>query len=162
MGAALESLGADDSLTQPPAKAGSRSLALAAERWIWDRVADADAPPVSLGASAAALGYSERRLQQAIEEHFGISFVRFVRAARLHQARAALRAHGRRDSVSAIATRYGFWHLGRFSRYYRETFGEAPSQTAAVRGAGEHASATAQGAALLRTDRSTALRRSRA
>lgn len=162
MGAALESLGADDSLTQPPAKAGSRSLALAAERWIWDRVADADAPPVSLGASAAALGYSERRLQQAIEEHFGISFVRFVRAARLHQARAALRAHGRHDSVSAIATRYGFWHLGRFSRYYRETFGEAPSQTAAVRGAGEHASATAQGVALLRTDRSTALRRSRA
>lgn len=161
MGAALASLGADDSLSQPPAKAGSRPLALAAERWIWDRVTDADALPVSLGATAAALGYSERRLQQAIEEHFGISFVRFVRAARLHQARAALRAHGRRDSVSTIATRYGFWHLGRFSRYYREMFGESPSRTATGRRAGEHASASAQGVAVRETDRSTALKRSR-
>jgi len=137
MGAALESLGADDSLSQPPARAGSRSLALAAERWIWDRVAEPDAPPVSLGATAAALSYSERRLQQAIEDHFGISFVRFVRAARLHQARAALRARGQCESIATIATRYGFLHLGRFSRYYREMFGEPPSRTAAVRGGGE-------------------------
>jgi hypothetical protein len=26
--------------------------------------------------------------------------------------------------------KYGFWHLGRFSGYYRELFGEYPSETA--------------------------------
>jgi hypothetical protein len=28
-----------------------------------------------------------------------------------------------------IAAHYGFWHLGRFAHYYRETFGCAPSVT---------------------------------
>jgi AraC-like DNA-binding protein len=70
-----------------------------------------------------------RRVQQAIEDHFGISFVKFVRAARLHQAHAALLRNAERVTVTEIATRYGFWHLGRFSSYYCEMFGQPPSRT---------------------------------
>jgi transcriptional regulator GlxA family with amidase domain len=32
-------------------------------------------------------------------------------------------------NVTTMALRYGFSHLGRFSAYYRATFGEMPSET---------------------------------
>ncbi|MGZ6096992.1 MAG: hypothetical protein ACXWLL_01260 [Myxococcaceae bacterium] len=45
---------------------------------------------------------------------------------RLHQVHGAL-VQGAATSVSEAATRHGFWHLGRFSRYYREVFTTARS-----------------------------------
>jgi AraC-like DNA-binding protein len=106
-----------------------RALAIAVEEWLWRKVDDPDAPPVSLGAVAAEFGVSIRSIQLAVEESFGVSFVRFARLARLHQVHAAL-VHGVDTNVSEVATRYGFWHLGRFSLYYREVFGQRPSETA--------------------------------
>jgi CMP-N-acetylneuraminic acid synthetase len=32
--------------------------------------------------------------------------------------------------IADIATRYGFWHLGRFAKDYRSFFGEYPRETA--------------------------------
>ena len=49
---------------------------------------------------------------------------------RIHLARRALRAANPTvASVTEIATRYGFWHFGRFAGLYRSIFGEAPSAT---------------------------------
>ena len=31
-------------------------------------------------------------------------------------------------TVTQVATTYGFYHPGRFSRWYRENFGERPSE----------------------------------
>ena len=31
--------------------------------------------------------------------------------------------------IRDVAARRGFWHIGRFAQYYRETFGELPSYT---------------------------------
>jgi transcriptional regulator GlxA family with amidase domain len=33
------------------------------------------------------------------------------------------------STVTTVALRYGFAHLGRFSAYYQSSFGEAPSMT---------------------------------
>jgi AraC family ethanolamine operon transcriptional activator len=109
-----------------------RALALAIEEWLWRQLDEPGAPPVTLAGASRELEVSIRSIQLAVEEYFGINFVRFARLARLHQVHSAL-VLGPATNVSEAATRHGFWHLGRFSRYYREVFGEPPSQT--LRGA---------------------------
>jgi AraC-like DNA-binding protein len=49
---------------------------------------------------------------------------------RLEKVREDLaRAEPGTDSVTEVATRWGFLHLGRFAAAYRSAFGEHPSQT---------------------------------
>ena len=82
------------------------------------------------------LGRSERGLRSAFYTVHGMSPTRWLLAERLLAARMALVADERRAvTVTDIATRYGFYGLGRFSAAYRAAFGEAPSETlrAAVR-----------------------------
>ena len=53
-----------------------------------------------------------------------------LRAIRLEGARDDLRrSSASGDSVTDVALRWGFGHLGRFARDYAEQFGELPSQT---------------------------------
>jgi AraC-like DNA-binding protein len=55
---------------------------------------------------------------------------RYLLLRRMHLARRALReAAPDTTTVTDIATRFGFWQLGRFSIDYRALFGEAPSVT---------------------------------
>jgi AraC-like DNA-binding protein len=52
---------------------------------------------------------------------------------RMNLARRALRQSAPDTaSVTEIATRYGFWQLGRFAVEYHSLFGEAPSTTLAL------------------------------
>lgn len=48
---------------------------------------------------------------------------------RMHLARRALRRAAGGETVTDVATRYGFWQLGRFAVEYRALFGETPSAT---------------------------------
>jgi AraC-like DNA-binding protein len=52
----------------------------------------------------------------------------YLRRLRLHHVRAELAAHSP-DSVTVtmVAGRWGFVHLGRFASQYRQLFGETPS-----------------------------------
>jgi len=103
-----------------------RRLALAAEAMVLE--ADDESPP-SVESLCRALGIGERSLQLSFREQFGTNVRSFMRTARLQKAHAMLLRHGDRMTVTDIATHFGFWHLGRFARYYRETFGCAPSVT---------------------------------
>ncbi|WP_460359141.1 helix-turn-helix domain-containing protein [Mycobacterium sp. ZZG] len=48
----------------------------------------------------------------------------------LHHVRAELIAHSPPSvTVTMVAGRWGFLHLGRFAIQYRQLFGESPSQT---------------------------------
>jgi AraC-like DNA-binding protein len=109
-----------------------RALAISLEEWLWRQLDEPGAPPVTLAAASRELDVSIRSIQLAVEEYFGVNFVRFARLARLHQVHSAL-VLGLVTSVSEAATRHGFWHLGRFSRYYREVFGEALADGAGAR-----------------------------
>ncbi|MFB2583996.1 AraC family transcriptional regulator [Herbiconiux liukaitaii] len=77
-------------------------------------------------------GVSVRQLQEAFQRERGISPMELLRRTRLERARRELLdSDPARTTVSQIATRWGFFHLGRFSVLYRETFGESPSHSLA-------------------------------
>ena len=91
---------------------------------------------VSISRLCRMLGRSERGVRSAFYAVHGTSPTRWLLAERLLATRMALVADERRAvTVTEIATRYGFYELGRFSAAYRAAFGETPSETlrAAVR-----------------------------
>ena len=55
---------------------------------------------------------------------------RYLLLRRMHFAKRALRhATPETATVTEIATRFGFWQLGRFAVEYQSLFGETPSAT---------------------------------
>ncbi|MCS3725166.1 helix-turn-helix domain-containing protein [Bradyrhizobium betae] len=80
---------------------------------------------------ARALGVSVRTLQTATHAVHGVSLHHYLRLKRLWSTRIQLMTGGAGLSVKAAALGNGFWHLGDFSRGYKMTFGEAPSETLA-------------------------------
>lgn len=76
------------------------------------------------------LGVSERTLRYAFQEYVGLSPVAYLRVCRLNKVRAVLAASDpAHTTVTQVAMRHGFLHLGRFSGDYRRMFGETPSAT---------------------------------
>jgi AraC-like DNA-binding protein len=84
--------------------------------------------PVSLLDLARAAGVSVRSLHTLCSERLQASPMAVLRQARLDAARRCLLQGGR--TVTEVAYAHGFEHLGRFSAYYRQRFGELPSATA--------------------------------
>ena len=81
---------------------------------------------------ARATGVSPRALQKAFAKAGEPPPMTYLRQLRLHRVRAELTDAPQTQSplaVTAVASRWGFVHLGRFAQQYRQLFGEAPSQT---------------------------------
>lgn len=73
---------------------------------------------------------SQRTLEYAFVERFGITPKSFLKAYRLNLARRALRSTDRKTgTITDIANGLGFWHMGQFAADYRAQFDELPSQT---------------------------------
>jgi transcriptional regulator GlxA family with amidase domain len=89
---------------------------------------------VPLSELCRIVGLSERSLRNAFYDVRGMGPKRCLLDVRLQDARRALcSAVPRQTTVAGVATDFGFFELGRFARFYRETFGEPPSAT--LRGA---------------------------
>lgn len=72
-----------------------------------------------------------RTVEAVIRSHTGMTALSYLRRRQLAFANQALRRPDNDTNVTAVAMRYGFFHLGRFSALYREIFGELPSATLA-------------------------------
>ena len=86
--------------------------------------------PLYIPEICQAIGVSNRTLQACCHEHLGMGPKHYLLLRRMHLARRALRQEAADTvSVTEIATRYGFWQLGRFAVTYQSLFGEPPSAT---------------------------------
>jgi AraC-like DNA-binding protein len=86
--------------------------------------------PFTVADLAAIAGVSVRSLQESFRRFVGMppmTYLRHLRLARVHenlrQADPAL------QTVTDIAYRYGFTHMGRFAAQYRARYGVAPRET---------------------------------
>jgi AraC-like DNA-binding protein len=73
---------------------------------------------------------SERGLQNAFKSLFGFTPKLFMRQLKLNLVRHEL-SHDviEKTTVMRVAHKWGFTHMGRFSKYYTELFEENPSET---------------------------------
>lgn len=77
-------------------------------------------------------GISERSLQYAFRDAFGMTPNETMLHRRLHFVRQVLLVSDTQNaSVTEVAMQFGFSELGRFANRYKRLFGELPSQTLA-------------------------------
>ena len=99
----------------------------ALEKYIHERLCT----PLTLADLARAAGVSVRGLNALCHQHHGVAPMDLLRNTRLDAARRRLLAQAQAN-ITDTAFEFGFAHLGRFSAYYRQRFGELPRQTKAA------------------------------
>lgn len=114
-----------------PELAGGAKQHRASVRFAMDFIEANLSRPLTIADIAEAAGVSVRSLQNFFAEDLQQSPTAFIRNRRLERVRADLAdaAPGSRTTVSKVATRWGFTHLGRFASTYQQRFGEPPSKT---------------------------------
>jgi AraC-like DNA-binding protein len=76
------------------------------------------------------LHVSRRTLHRAFHEALGIGPIAFLRYRRLCSAHTAIRSDFQAGgTIADMAIQHGFLNVGRFAQYYRQLFGEYPSDT---------------------------------
>lgn len=116
-------------LTSPPAEVGCVQLL---PRDVKKALELLEADPARAGdveELAAACGVRRRTLEAHFRRFLGRTPVEVRRDLRLTQARRDFLRASSGASVTEIAVRCGFNHLGRFAALYRARYGESPSST---------------------------------
>lgn len=86
--------------------------------------------PIRLADACRAVGVAQRTLQAAFLEGLGVSPMRYLKLRRLRAVRKRLHETSTDEVTVTLAAREaGFVDLSRFSRDYKELFGELPSET---------------------------------
>jgi AraC-like DNA-binding protein len=85
--------------------------------------------PITVSDIAAEAGVSVRALQAGFRDWRQTSPTALLRRIRLQHVREELLQPQPSTSVTQVALRWGFSHLGRFSALYRAAFGESPAVT---------------------------------
>jgi len=115
-------------LARPAAGAESRHLQRAIEY-----IESANSETVTVADIARHAHISIRALEEGFRKHYATTPLTYLRHKRIDRVRDLIVANaiaGASETITEIACRHGFNHLGRFSAYYRERIGESPSETA--------------------------------
>lgn len=85
--------------------------------------------PLTLDEICEANRANKRSIQQGFKELYGMGPIDYHKVYRLNQVRKYLKQNGL-DNIKLVDLigMYGFYHSGRFSEYYKSTFGVLPSQ----------------------------------
>jgi AraC family transcriptional regulator, ethanolamine operon transcriptional activator len=90
--------------------------------------------PIRLEDVSEALGMSARGVEALFRSSLGVGPTAYIRHQRLHAVRQSLlTAMPGPGVIKETAMQWGFWHMGHFSKNYRQLFGESPMQTLAAR-----------------------------
>ena len=117
------------SRSMPPqsVSAGLRNRAI---KQMKEHLADFPNEPVTVSQLCGITGVSERTLQYAFLEHYGVTPKAYLKNFRLNSVRRELwKSDPDFTRVNDIASLWGFWHMGQFAADYRKLFGELPSKT---------------------------------
>jgi AraC family ethanolamine operon transcriptional activator len=94
----------------------------------WKAVDDREEMP-TVGSLCLTLGVPVRTLSDAFHACVGISPKRFISGVQLNKVHRELSRPHDATTVTAVATRFGFYHFGHFGTQYRRLFGESPHRT---------------------------------
>lgn len=84
----------------------------------------------SIGDLCRAAQVSERTLEYAFRDRFGMTPVSYLKTIRLNGVHKSLMESDPRSTrIADVAGRWGFRHMGQFAADYRGHFGELPSST---------------------------------
>jgi len=104
----------------------SEKIALRIRKEFFDHM---DAP-VNIASLSLKHHISEKSLQNAFKSLFGFTPKLFFRLTKLNLVHHELiQSNPKEISVMRVAQKWGFRHMGKFSKYYTELFGENPSVT---------------------------------
>ncbi|MDX2506380.1 MAG: helix-turn-helix domain-containing protein [Gammaproteobacteria bacterium] len=93
-------------------------------------ISDSTSGVVTIPELCDVANISERTLEYAFRERYGMTPKMFTLVYRLNMVRKQLRkTEPRAALVSEIARQYGFWHMSQFTADYQRQFGELPSET---------------------------------
>ena len=88
------------------------------------------ANPLTLTDLCQGLNTSQRALYYAFQECIGLPPMEYLKRLRLYGVRRTLRkSDSQINTVTELAIKFGFWHMGQFSADYKKMFGETPSIT---------------------------------
>ncbi len=87
--------------------------------------------PIGLSDMAAEANVPVRTLQHQFRCFYDLTPTEFLRQERLRHVHSELSSGHAHGDLAGIAKKWGFSHVGRFSRYYCREFGELPSRTKA-------------------------------
>jgi AraC-like DNA-binding protein len=85
---------------------------------------------LSLATLSKHCGVGIRTLEYSFKQFYDTTPISFIKSQRLTQTHVALaQARGQAITISKIAKRAGFTHMGQYCQDYRALFGESPSMT---------------------------------
>ena len=92
-------------------------------------IEETDELPLTVMDLCKKTGFSAPTLYRAFMEEFGIGPKHYLHIMRLSRVRHDLNSERDDLSITDVANRWGFWHMGKLAADYKAQFGELPSET---------------------------------